>query len=956
MVREPARPFASLLAACIVAASAQPSAPESEARERARRWWASTPPDEKRALLVRACRLALLAIALAVDTEGKLWLKETRARPQIDDLIRRFDARVFAPFAAAHKISPDECITLRQELGMLCRAVIEPGYLKTQIDLAELEDDLPSLATRSLNAKVLTAIGLDFQAALLLPCQDMYSSSVIFLTSCDLLAAVACYALLISITDTEFDWPVVFNEYVSGAQFLFEGDWPLIIQFNFARDQLRPLLSFSSIPPSVLLSEGSLHFDRLQKHLQEEIKDLLAEMERLIHKCICLKDGREMAAILGISGDVFRGLPEQLIVGAFYYSVEDKIAFECLRADALQIYNNCKHLYLAPIGLEDKRSQFENVKGKWQKFKMPKNLNSRLNKDVAVLLALLGDFSNAALYGEAWWRKEPCLGVAHNQALIYLDWAAEQNDKQALPEAIQRWWEAAPHWAQVLRSSAQTYWQQRGIEPGRDFAGLTTQLQKCIIGLTSSWGWLHFADEVDAQWLYGCFLKLLQIPDDSYSEFASVIDVGRNCTLPQPTRNCLRNLQILATDPYGKPGLREELLHAQNLFLSAEYPLKRIIERHFPRPYPLKGTPPGGLPMSSFQAHALVVGIAQYQYLSALSKTITDAQDIRDLLIAPQHCGYPPQNVTLLLDKQASRTAISGELARLAQTAPETTVLIYFSGHGIRSGDGPAAKNYLSAYETDLGNLEGTAISGESFADALRAIPAQKVIVFLDVCHAGGIGQPRDPGAAPAKGGLADSYYQKLAEGSGRVIIASCKDNQVSFEFRDMRNGLFTTYLLEALRGQADVRGDGYVHVLDVAAYLTREVPQRQPDQQPVFHCVSVDQNFPVAIAPSRSAVPSPTPATPIPAPGTTPSTPLPYGQVDTRRLLKAMEDSLSAQDFELLCFMLEVKSAFLPGQNQGLQMQFLGLIQYLKNRGYYDRLVEEFLNMRPNCKDSLFS
>ena len=41
-------------------------------------------------------------------------------------------------------------------------------------------------------------------------------------------------------------------------------------------------------------------------------------------------------------------------------------------------------------------------------------------------------------------------------------------------------------------------------------------------------------------------------------------------------------------------------------------------------------------------AHALVIGIANYQQINKLPPTVLkDAQDIYDLLVAPQHCGYP---------------------------------------------------------------------------------------------------------------------------------------------------------------------------------------------------------------------------------------------------------------------------------------------------------------------------
>ena len=45
-------------------------------------------------------------------------------------------------------------------------------------------------------------------------------------------------------------------------------------------------------------------------------------------------------------------------------------------------------------------------------------------------------------------------------------------------------------------------------------------------------------------------------------------------------------------------------------------------------------------------AHALLIGIANYQHIRKLTPTVRkDARDIRNLLVDPNHCGYAPDNV-----------------------------------------------------------------------------------------------------------------------------------------------------------------------------------------------------------------------------------------------------------------------------------------------------------------------
>ena len=103
-------------------------------------------------------------------------------------------------------------------------------------------------------------------------------------------------------------------------------------------------------------------------------------------------------------------------------------------------------------------------------------------------------------------------------------------------------------------------------------------------------------------------------------------------------------------------------------------------------------------------AHALVIGIANYQSINKLPKEVLkDAQDIRDLLVNPQYCGYPEDNVRLLLDEQATQTAIRQELADLAERSdPESTAFIYISSHGGRVVAGPNQGEYLLPVGVEL--------------------------------------------------------------------------------------------------------------------------------------------------------------------------------------------------------------------------------------------------------------
>jgi hypothetical protein len=249
-------------------------------------------------------------------------------------------------------------------------------------------------------------------------------------------------------------------------------------------------------------------------------------------------------------------------------------------------------------------------------------------------------------------------------------------------------------------------------------------------------------------------------------------------------------------------------------------------------------------------AYALIVGIAGYQHVTSLPDAVRDdARGVRDLLVDPRYCGYLPGHVTLLLDGEATREAITGALSGLAARARSTSgVLIYISAHGGRVVSGAFAGEYLFPVDTVLASeetLARTAISGDELTAALRAIAARKMLVVFDCCHAGGLGLPKGA-RKPVKAGLPDRYYERLAAGRGRAILSSSRDTEFSYVLPGAPNSLFTQHLLAGLKGGA-ASADGLIGVFDLFEYVQPAVTRDQPDQHPVFKA-DLEENFPVGL------------------------------------------------------------------------------------------------------------
>ncbi|MBN2389506.1 MAG: caspase family protein [Anaerolineae bacterium] len=248
--------------------------------------------------------------------------------------------------------------------------------------------------------------------------------------------------------------------------------------------------------------------------------------------------------------------------------------------------------------------------------------------------------------------------------------------------------------------------------------------------------------------------------------------------------------------------------------------------------------------MTFFQnAYALIIGVG-----ADLPNTVDDANGLATILRDEGRCTYPPSQVHRLTGPQATRDAILAALDILAQSSalhPASCILLYFSGHGYQVSSSVSNAYFLMPYGYDVHRLKQTAISGAEFTAKLRAIPAQKLLVLLDCCHAGGVGDAKAPGLEFVKSPLPPETLDLLAEGKGRVLISSSKEDELSYAGKPY--SAFTLALIESLSGAGVAKQDGFVRVADVALHAREVVPGRTGGKQhPILHFEHAD-NFALA-------------------------------------------------------------------------------------------------------------
>jgi hypothetical protein len=209
---------------------------------------------------------------------------------------------------------------------------------------------------------------------------------------------------------------------------------------------------------------------------------------------------------------------------------------------------------------------------------------------------------------------------------------------------------------------------------------------------------------------------------------------------------------------------------------------------------------------------ALIIGVGD-----DLPYTVRDAQSLYASLTNPNLIGYPKENVILLTEKKADRNGILKAFDKLKKKTDEnSSILLYYSGHGGKFSD--AHKFFLQPYGLTIDNYKDTWVTAEELKEKINSLPSNKLVFFLDCCHAEGMIQTGIQGLY----GMA----QKLNEDHGIWIMASCQDDQKSYG--DDEQSFFTQCLLEVLSGRHKRPfTDPEISMMDVVEFIFEEVPKR---------------------------------------------------------------------------------------------------------------------------------
>jgi hypothetical protein len=229
-----------------------------------------------------------------------------------------------------------------------------------------------------------------------------------------------------------------------------------------------------------------------------------------------------------------------------------------------------------------------------------------------------------------------------------------------------------------------------------------------------------------------------------------------------------------------------------------------------------------------------VVGVSNYR-----EPSIGDLDFAKDDAVAVRayyrQLGVPNEQVIELLNEHATlaniKRMLGTELVKHAAN-PDDTVLIYFAGHGQMeadrsSPDSDGYSKYLLPHDANPADLFGSALSMEELSRIVQRLSPERVVLIIDSCFSGAAGgrTPYEPNA-PSRGVIiTEEFLTRMANsGTGRVILTASGSREVAQESHEKRHGIFTYFLLEGLRGAADIDRDGRVDVDEIYKFVSQKV------------------------------------------------------------------------------------------------------------------------------------
>jgi carboxyl-terminal processing protease len=275
--------------------------------------------------------------------------------------------------------------------------------------------------------------------------------------------------------------------------------------------------------------------------------------------------------------------------------------------------------------------------------------------------------------------------------------------------------------------------------------------------------------------------------------------------------------------------------------------------------------------------YVIVIGIGQYhdKQIKPRPHAEDDAKALYQLFTDKGYLGVPDNHIRLLLgtpdEKDKSQPATRENILKalhwvVTEAKPGDPVLFAFIGEGGPMGTNGDRRCYFAVDSTFKGR-DKDSVSADEIGEILKGLKSNHLCAFVDVDFKGftaagpGVADV-SLGTSPYKEFLGDDGTEEKLPIHGRVVFLATNGLSESMDLKD--HGLFTTAVLEGLKGAADTEGyepDGIVTVDELSQFLekrTRELARdngkTKEQKQQQFYALNAVTPFVLTTNPKAAA------------------------------------------------------------------------------------------------------
>ena len=227
------------------------------------------------------------------------------------------------------------------------------------------------------------------------------------------------------------------------------------------------------------------------------------------------------------------------------------------------------------------------------------------------------------------------------------------------------------------------------------------------------------------------------------------------------------------------------------------------------------------IPVQPVKEKTYFIGIGIDKFADKNHNLKYSVKDIRDLAIKFKEKCRADIVIDTLFNENVTISNVKDLKKKLLETNVNDKVIISYSGHGLFS------KNYdyfLSTYSIDFDDPNKKGLPYDELENLLDNIPARKKLMLIDACHSGEVDKEdlislNATSDTLLKGNIPVAYktnekhldlknsfelmqslFVNVGKSTGATIISAAAGTQFALENRDLKNGVFTYSILEAMQ------------------------------------------------------------------------------------------------------------------------------------------------------------